>query len=159
MAELPSHVAAEITSLWGEAKGATRPAKRVSIPALLFAGPPGTGKAMAAQALAHDLGLALRRVDLSHIVSKYIGETEKNLDRIFEAAPDHGEVLLFDEADALFGKRSEVKDSHDRYANIEISYLLARIEAHHGPVILATNRKQAIDAAFLRRLRFVEFGG
>ena len=105
--------------------------------------------------LAADLGLDLHRVDLSQVVSKYIGETEKNLRRIFDAAEAGGAVLLFDEADALFGKRSEVKDSHDRYANIEVSYLLQRMETYRGLAILTTNLKSALDSAFLRRLRFV----
>jgi hypothetical protein len=123
--------------------------------AALFAGPSGTGKTFAAESLAGDLELDLYRVDLSQVVSKYIGETEKNLRRIFDAAEAGGAVLLFDEADALFGKRSEVKDSHDRYANIEVSYLLQRMETYRGLAILTTNLKEAIDSAFLRRLRFV----
>jgi len=121
----------------------------------LFAGPSGTGKTMAAEVLAADLRLDLYRIDLSQIVSKYIGETEKNLRRVFDAAEEGAAVLLFDEADALFGKRSEVKDSHDRYANIEVSYLLQRMEAYRGLAILTTNRKSAIDQAFMRRIRFV----
>ena len=121
----------------------------------LFAGPSGTGKTLAAEVLASELGLDLYHVDLSQIVSKYIGETEKNLRRIFDAADAGGSVLLFDEADSLFGKRSEVKDSHDRYANIEVSYLLQRMEAYRGLAILTTNMKAALDDAFLRRLRFV----
>lgn len=121
----------------------------------LFAGPSGTGKTLAAEVLAHALRLDLYRIDLSAVVSKYIGETEKNLRRIFDAAEDSGVILLFDEADALFGKRSEVRDSHDRYANIEVSYLLQRMEAYRGLAILTTNLKSALDAAFLRRLRFV----
>jgi SpoVK/Ycf46/Vps4 family AAA+-type ATPase len=121
----------------------------------LFAGPSGTGKTMAAEVLANELQLDLHRIDLSQVVSKYIGETEKNLGRVFDAAQDGGAILLFDEADALFGKRSEVKDSHDRYANIEISYLLQRMEAYRGLAILTTNMKNALDAAFMRRLRFV----
>lgn len=121
----------------------------------LFAGESGTGKTMAAEVIANELRLNLYRIDLSAVVSKYIGETEKNLRRLFDAAEDGGAILFFDEADALFGKRSEVKDSHDRYANIEINYLLQRIEAYSGLAILATNLKQAIDTAFLRRLRFV----
>ena len=121
----------------------------------LFAGPSGTGKTLAAEVLAGELGLDLYHVDLSQIVSKYIGETEKNLRRIFDAADAGGSVLLFDEADSLFGKRSEVKDSHDRYANIEVSYLLQRMEAYRGLAILTTNMKAALDDAFLRRLRFV----
>lgn len=122
---------------------------------VLFAGSSGTGKTMAAEVLANDLRLDLYRIDLSQVVSKYIGETEKNLRRVFDAAEDGGAVLLFDEADALFGKRSEVKDSHDRYANIEVSYLLQRMEAYRGLAILTTNLKSAVDTAFLRRLRFV----
>ncbi|WP_322513377.1 ATP-binding protein [Chloroflexus sp.] len=121
----------------------------------LFAGPSGTGKTLAAEVLANELRLDLYRIDLSAVVSKYIGETEKNLRRIFDAAEGGGAVLLFDEADALFGRRSEVKDSHDRYANLEVSYLLQRMEAYRGLAILTTNMKQAIDAAFLRRIRFI----
>lgn len=122
---------------------------------VLFAGDSGTGKTMAAEVLANALRLDLYRIDLSAVVSKYIGETEKNLRRLFDAAEDGGAILFFDEADALFGKRSEVKDSHDRYANIEINYLLQRIEAYRGLAILATNMKSALDTAFMRRLRFV----
>ncbi|MEJ8822328.1 ATP-binding protein [Variovorax humicola] len=121
----------------------------------LFAGESGTGKTMAAEVLAHELQLDLYRIDLSALVSKYIGETEKNLSRVFAAAEDIGAILLFDEADALFGKRSEVKDSHDRYANIEVSYLLQRMESYRGLAILTTNLKAALDPAFQRRIRFV----
>jgi ATP-dependent 26S proteasome regulatory subunit len=121
----------------------------------LFAGESGTGKTMAAEVIANELHLNLYRIDLSAVVSKYIGETEKNLRRLFDAAEDGGAILFFDEADALFGKRSEVKDSHDRYANIEINYLLQRIEAYRGLAILATNMKSALDPAFMRRLRFI----
>jgi len=121
----------------------------------LFAGDSGTGKTMAAEVIANDLQLNLYRIDLSAVVSKYIGETEKNLRRLFDAAEDGGAILFFDEADALFGKRSEVKDSHDRYANIEVNYLLQRMEAYSGLAILATNRQSALDPAFMRRLRFV----
>ncbi len=121
----------------------------------LFAGESGTGKTMAAEVVANELRLNLYRIDLSAVVSKYIGETEKNLRRLFDAAEDGGAILFFDEADALFGKRSEVKDSHDRYANIEINYLLQRMEAYRGLAILATNMKSALDQAFMRRLRFV----
>jgi AAA+ superfamily predicted ATPase len=121
----------------------------------LFSGASGTGKTMAAEVLANELRLDLYRIDLSQVVSKYIGETEKNLRRVFDAAEEGGAILLFDEADALFGKRSEVKDSHDRYANIEISYLLQRMEAYRGLAILTTNMKSAIDTAFLRRIRFI----
>lgn len=122
---------------------------------VLFSGDSGTGKTMAAEVIASELRLSLYRIDLSSVVSKYIGETEKNLRRLFDAAEDGGAILLFDEADALFGKRSEVKDSHDRYANIEINYLLQRIEAYRGLAILATNMKGALDKAFQRRLRFI----
>lgn len=122
---------------------------------VLFAGESGTGKTMAAEVLANELHLQLYRIDLSAVVSKYIGETEKNLARLFDAAEDNGAILLFDEADALFGKRSEVKDSHDRYANIEVSYLLQRMEAYRGLAILTSNQKAALDTAFQRRLRFV----
>ena len=121
----------------------------------LFSGPSGTGKTMAGEVLANELRLDLYRIDLSQVVSKYIGETEKNLRRVFDAAEGGAAILLFDEADALFGKRSEVKDSHDRYANIEVSYLLQRMEAYRGLAILTTNRKSALDPAFLRRIRFV----
>ncbi len=120
----------------------------------LFSGASGTGKTMAAEALANELNLDLFRIDLSTVVSKYIGETEKNLRRVFDAAEDGGAILFFDEADALFGKRSEVKDSHDRYANIEIGYLLQRMESYRGLAILATNMKNTLDTAFIRRIRF-----
>ncbi len=121
----------------------------------LFAGESGTGKTMAAEVIAGELRLNLYRIDLSQVVNKYIGETEKNLRRLFDAAEDSGAILFFDEADALFGKRSEVRDSHDRYANIEINYLLQRMESYRGLAILATNAKSALDPAFLRRLRFI----
>lgn len=121
----------------------------------LFTGESGTGKTMAAEVLANDLGLDLYRIDLSGVVSKYIGETEKNLRRLFDTAEQGGVVLFFDEADALFGKRSEVRDSHDRYANIEVNYLLQRMESYRGLAILATNLRSALDSAFTRRLRFI----
>jgi hypothetical protein len=136
---------------WGFAR---RDARGLGISAL-FHGPSGTGKTLAAEVIARRLGFDLVRVDLSQVVSKYIGETEKNLRRIFDAADRGGCVLLFDEADALFGKRSEVRDSHDRYANIEVGYLLQRIEAFRGLAILTTNLKGSLDPAFMRRLRFV----
>ena len=120
----------------------------------LFSGPSGTGKTMAAEVIANELSLDLYRIDLSAVVSKYVGETEKNLRRVFEAAERAGAILLFDEADALFGRRSEVRDSHDRYANIEVSFLLQRCESYRGLAILTTNLKSAIDPAFTRRLRF-----
>jgi SpoVK/Ycf46/Vps4 family AAA+-type ATPase len=121
---------------------------------MLFAGPPGTGKTMSAQIVAAELGLDLYKIDLSTIISKYIGETEKNLERIFTEAESSNAILFFDEADALFGKRSEVRDSHDRYANVEISYLLQRMEAYDGVTILATNLRANLDEAFTRRLQF-----
>jgi hypothetical protein len=121
----------------------------------LFAGVSGTGKTLSAEVIANELHLDLYRIDLSAVVSKYIGETEKNLARVFDAAEAGGAVLLFDEADALFGKRSEVKDSHDRHANIEVSYLLQCMESYRGLAILTTNLKTALDTAFLRRIRFV----
>jgi hypothetical protein len=122
---------------------------------VMFSGASGTGKTMAAEVLANELKLDLYRIDLSQVVNKYIGETEKNLRRVFDAAEAGGAILLFDEADALFGKRSEVKDSHDRYANVEISYLLQRMESYRGLAILTTNMKNALDTAFLRRIRFI----
>ncbi len=136
---------------WGFAR---RGARGLGI-AALFAGESGTGKTLAAEAIANEVRLDLFRIDLASTVSKYIGETEKNLARLFDAAEASGAVLLFDEADALFGKRSEVKDSHDRYANIEVAYLLQRIEAYRGLAILTTNLKSSLDKAFMRRIRFV----
>ncbi len=121
----------------------------------LFAGQSGTGKTMAAEVIANDLRLALYRIDLSAVMDKYIGETEKNLRKVFDAAETGGAVLFFDEADALFGKRSEVKDSLDRFGNVEINYLLQRMEAYRGLAVLATNLKSALDPAFMRRLRFI----
>jgi hypothetical protein len=118
----------------------------------LFSGPSGTGKTLAAEVLASELGLDMFKLDLSSVVSKYIGETEKNLDQVFDAAGVGNVVLFFDEADSLFGKRSEVKDARDRYANIEVSYLLQRVEAFDGVVVLATNFEKSIDDAFLRRI-------
>jgi hypothetical protein len=150
-------VAAQVAHRWTvyETWGfAEKVARGLGISAL-FSGPSGTGKTMAAEVLANELQLDLYRIDLASVVSKYIGETEKNLRRVFDAAEDSGAILFFDEADALFGKRSEVKDSHDRYANIEVSYLLQRMEAYRGLAVLATNLKGSVDAAFLRRIRFV----
>lgn len=121
---------------------------------ILFSGSSGTGKTMGAEIIAQNLGLELYKIDLSGVVSKYIGETEKNLNRVFKEAETANSILFFDEADALFGKRSEVKDSHDRYANIEINYLLQKMEEHEGVVILATNFVKNIDEAFKRRIHF-----
>jgi len=151
--EIALHVRHRFTvhEQWGFSRRSTR---GLGI-STLFSGPSGTGKTMAAEVLANELRLDLYRIDLSQVVSKYIGETEKNLARVFQAAEGGGAILLFDEADALFGKRSEVKDSHDRYANIEVSYLLQRMESYRGLAILTTNLKSALDPAFLRRIRFV----
>ena len=137
---------------WGFAKKSN--SRGLGIVAL-FSGESGTGKTMTAEAIANELGLDLYRVDLSMVASKYIGETEKNLRQIFDAAETKECILFFDEADSLFGKRSEVRDSHDRYANIQVGYLLQRIESYDGIVILATNLKKNLDPAFMRRLRFI----
>jgi len=145
------HYKTQVYENWGFAAKSKR---GLGISAL-FHGQSGTGKTMAAEVLGNNLNLDVYRIDLSSVVSKYIGETEKNLRRIFDAAEGGGTILLFDEADALFGKRSEVKDSHDRYANMEVSYLLQRMEAYQGLAILTTNLKGSIDQAFLRRLGFV----
>jgi SpoVK/Ycf46/Vps4 family AAA+-type ATPase len=121
----------------------------------LFSGPPGTGKTLAAEVIAGELKLELYKVDLARVVSKYVGETEKNLSRIFAEAEDGNAILFFDEADALFGKRTEISDAHDRYANIETSYLLQRMEEYAGVVVLASNLRENMDDAFLRRIRFL----
>jgi SpoVK/Ycf46/Vps4 family AAA+-type ATPase len=121
----------------------------------LFLSPSSTGKIVAAEILAAHLGFDLYRIDLARVVSKYIGETEENLDRVFDAAEGSGAILFFDEADALFGRRTEVRDSHDRYANMEINYLLERMEDYAGLAILAINRRRNLGASFLRRFRFV----
>ncbi len=151
--EITAHVRQrnKVYETWGFA---ARSSRGLGINAL-FSGASGTGKTLAAEVLAHEMRLDLYHIDLSSIVSKYIGETEKNLRRVFDAAEEGGAVLLFDEADALFGKRSEVKDSHDRYANIEVSYLLQRMESYRGLAVLTTNMKSALDTAFLRRIRFI----
>lgn len=150
--EITMHVRqrAKVYESWGFAAKTSR---GLGISAL-FTGPSGTGKTMAAEVLANELNLDLYRIDLSQVINKYIGETEKNLRKVFDAAEHSGAILLFDEADALFGKRSDVKDSHDRYSNIECSYLLQRMEAYRGLAILTTNMKQALDQGFLRRIRF-----
>jgi len=124
-------------------------------PVALFSGPSGTGKTFAAAVIAAELGWPLYRVDLGRLVSKYIGETEKNLNRLFDAVHGQPMILQFDEADSLFSKRGEVKEARDRYANMEVSHLLARIEAHHGPVILTTNLRKHLDPAFARRFQVV----
>ena len=151
--EIVSHVRhrTQVLERWGFG---TRTTRGLGITAL-FAGESGTGKTLAAEVLARELGLDLYRIDLAATVSKYIGETEKNLRRVFDAAEASGAVLLFDEADALFGKRGEVRDAHDRYANLEVAYLLQRMEQYRGLAILTTNLRSNVDRAFLRRLRFV----
>jgi SpoVK/Ycf46/Vps4 family AAA+-type ATPase len=150
-AALANHVRfhQHVTEQWGMG-GHRDPA-----PVALFAGPSGTGKTHAALVLARDLGLDLYRVNLATVLSKWVGETEQNLQAIFDAAALGGVILLFDEADALFGKRSEVRDSHDRYANLSTSYLLQQVERAAVPMILTTNMKQALDPGFVRRLHFV----
>jgi AAA+ superfamily predicted ATPase len=150
--EICTHVGARETVRAEWAPGSVH-ARRMGITAL-FVGPSGTGKTLAAEAVARELGIDMYRIDLASIVSKYIGETEKNLDRVFAAAEHANAVLFFDEADALFGKRSEVKDAHDRYANIEIAYLLQKMEQFDGLAILATNLQRNLDEAFARRLTF-----
>jgi SpoVK/Ycf46/Vps4 family AAA+-type ATPase len=151
--ELASHVKHKqlVMEEWGFAKKSARGTGLTT----LFAGASGTGKTFAAEILGKELGLDLYKIDLSGVVSKYIGETEKNLNKIFTEAQDSNAILFFDEADALFGKRSEVKDAHDRYANIEVAYLLQKMEEHDGIVILATNLKKNMDDAFIRRMRFI----
>lgn len=143
---------AQVYEEWGFAKRLQNKGLGVST---LFSGPSGSGKSMAGEVIGNALDLDVYRVDLSAMVSKWVGETEKNLRRVFDAAEDGGVILQFDEADALFGRRSEVKDSHDRHANIEVSYLLQRLEAYRGLCILTTNMRDNIDEAFLRRIRFV----
>ena len=135
---------------WGASRHASAPVSLRS----LFAGPPGTGKTLAASVIANSVGLGLHVIDLSAVVSKYIGETEKHLERVFTAAATVGTILFFDEADALFGKRSDIHDSHDRYANIQVVYLLQRMERHEGVMILATNLTHNLDEAFRRRIHF-----
>jgi hypothetical protein len=150
--EIVAHVRqrAQVYEAWGFGRNG----RGLGVTAL-FAGPSGVGKTLAAEVVANELHLDCYRIDLSQVVSKYIGETEKSLRRVFDAAEGGGAILLFDEADAIFGKRTDVRDSHDRYANIEVSYLLQRMEAYRGLAILTTNMKNAIDSAFLRRLRYV----
>ncbi|WP_042892085.1 ATP-binding protein, partial [Anaplasma marginale] len=151
--EISAHVKqrGKVYQEWGFAKKSSR---GLGISAL-FSGVSGTGKTTAAEVIARELRLDLYRIDLSAVISKYIGETEKNLRRVFDAAEWGGVVLLFDEADALFGKRTEVKDSHDHHANVEVSYLLQRMESYRGLSILTTNLKDSLDRAFMRRIRFI----
>jgi len=152
-------VVTDLRDICNKIKGSRRKYSHVSTPykglCVLFTGPTGTGKTKAAEVVANELRLDLYRLDLSLVVSKYIGETEKNLERVFDAAECGGWILFFDEAEALFGKRSEVKGNHDRYANIEVSYLLQRIEQFKGVTILTSNRQDDIDNAFTRRFYYV----
>ncbi|MBL4661550.1 MAG: ATP-binding protein [Alcanivoracaceae bacterium] len=141
------HHADKVVEKWG--------GKLAGGPIALFSGPSGTGKTFAASVIANDLGWSLYRVDLGLLVSKYIGETEKNLNKLFDAVKGQKILLQFDEVDALMGKRGEIKDARDRYANLEVSHLLSRIEQHQGPCILTTNLRKQIDQAFQRRFHFV----
>lgn len=151
---LPSRQLTQLKEIYKQAKYHLSIGKGLTV---MFVGPSGTGKTMAAKILANHLKLGLYRIDPASVVSKYIGETEKNLSKIFQEAEQCNYILFFDEADTLFGKRSEVKDSHDRYANIESSYLLQRAEGYKGLVILTSNVKKNIDEAFLRRLHYRAF--
>jgi SpoVK/Ycf46/Vps4 family AAA+-type ATPase len=149
-----------VQSARAQARVTQSPTRTASAPAgtgvtALFVAPDAATAATAAEAIANELGREVYRVDLSQVVSKYIGETEKNLRQVFEEAERSGAVLFFDEADALFGRRTDVKDAHDRYANIETNYLLERLEAYQGLAILATNRRENLDDAFIRRVRHV----
>jgi len=156
---LPEIVVTELRRICNQVKICSSNFSNLSTPStavsILFTGPSGTGKTIAAEVIANELDLELYRIDLSQVVSKYIGETEKNLRQVFDAAESSDAILLFDEADALFGKRTEIRDSHDRYADCEVSYLLQRIETYPGLVILTTNKKSDLDPAFVRRLRYV----
>ena len=152
---LPAQIRQQLTKLVEYVRSPPEELTQVRSVTALFHGVSGTAKSMAALAIARELDKQALRIDLSRLVSKYIGETEKQIDAVFQDATGSGAVLLFDEADALFGKRSEVRDSSDRYANVEVAYLLQRIEAYEGLAILTTNRRQDLDEAFLRRLRFV----
>ncbi len=154
---LPQNLTAQLKAFCNQVQQGREPlhlqSNSVKGACALFSGPHASGKTLAAEAIANALHLELYRIDLEAVVSKYIGETEKNLRKLFDAAKDAGVILFFDEADALFGKRTEVKDAHDRYANLEVSYLLQLIADHAGVVILATNSNAALDNAFIRRLR------
>lgn len=151
--DLASHVrnGAKVCEEWGNAAKSSRGVGIIA----LFVGASGTGKTLAAEVLANDLRLNLYRIDLSQVVSKYIGETEKKLRRLFDKAEEECAVLFFDEADVLFGKRSNVEESHDRFANIEFNFLLQGMEAYRGLAILATNMKDTLDNAFLRRMHSI----
>jgi SpoVK/Ycf46/Vps4 family AAA+-type ATPase len=146
--------ASERAEVWKRSK-ARRPSPQGRGLLALFTGPSGTGKTMAAQVVAARLGSDLLRIDRSNVISKYIGETEKNLRKLFDAAERGGAILFFDEADALFGKRTVIKDAHDRFSNIDTGYLLQAIENYRGVVLLASNKKGSIDPALIRRIRYV----
>ena len=152
---LPAQVRRQLTPLLDYARSVREKLAHTGAGIALFHGPTGTAKTTAALAIAGELGTQVLRIDLSRVVSKYIGETEKHIDAVFADAEQSGAILLLDEADALFGNRSGTRDSHDRYANLEVSYLLQRIETFAGIAILATNLRQNIDEAFLRKIRFV----
>ncbi len=153
---LPPATLARLREIVGSIRDVVKPKRGTGATGVcvLLTGPSGTGKTMAAEVLAEELRLDLYRIDLSTVVSKYIAETEKNLNRIFEAAEEGGSILFFDECDALFGERTDVKDAHGRYANIEVNYLFQRIDAFKGLVLLATNSRRNIEKTFLRHIQF-----
>lgn len=155
MVKIKKPIRGKMTKDIAEIAGYLKSSKAKSGTMALFAGPSGTGKTMSAEVLAAETGRDVYRIDLASVVSKYIGETEKNLDRVLETAAAKDVVLLFDEADALFGQRTDVRDAHDRYANADTNYLLQRIEQYPGLVILISNHKSDLDEALLRRARFV----
>jgi SpoVK/Ycf46/Vps4 family AAA+-type ATPase len=155
MVNMKKSIRGKMTRPVAEIAGYLKSSKPKAGTMALFAGPAGTGKTMAAEALAAEAGRDLYRIDLAGVISKYIGETEKNLDRVFEKAAANDVILFFDEADALFGQRTGVRDAHDRYTNTDTNYLLQRIEHYPGLVILTSNRKSNLDEALLRRDRFV----
>ena len=154
MAKVKKPIKGKMTKAVTEIAGHLKSSKAKSGTMALFAGLAGTGKTMAAEALAAETGWDLYRIDLAGVVSKYIGETEKNLNRVFETAATRDAVLLFDEADALFGQRTDVTDANNRYSNVDTNYLLQRIEQYPGLVILTSNSKKKLDAALLRKVRF-----
>ena len=154
MAKVKKPIRGKMPKAVAEIAGYLKSSKLKSGTIALFAGPAGTGKAMSAEFLAAETGRDLYRIDLAGVISKYIGETEKNLDRMLETAAHQDAILLIDEADALFGERTDVRDAHDRYTNIETNYLLQRIEQYPGLVILTSNRKSSLDEALLRKVRF-----
>ena len=160
MVNMKKSIRGKMTRPVAEIAGYLKSAKPKAGTMALFAGPAGTGKTMAAEALAAEAGRDLYRIDLAGVISKYIGETEKNLDRVFEKAAANDAILFFDEADALFGQRTDARDAHDRYTNTDTNYLLQRIEQYPGLVILTSNSKKNLDPAILRKVRFaVDFSG